>query len=66
MPFVSCEVLSQICKLFDISPCVLFTPKSHLLYDEHTNYLKEIIRILPKFTVNRLKELYNYLVMLDE
>ena len=41
--FVSCEVISLLCKLFNVAPSVLFTPKPHILQQEHTNYQKEII-----------------------
>lgn len=64
--FVSCDVLTQICNLFKVSPSVLFTPKPHILYEEHMNYVKKITELLPSFKTNKLKDLYNCLVVIDK
>lgn len=64
--FVSSNVISQICKLFEIGPSVLFTPKPHILYEEHINYSKEIKKLLPGLKTERLKEIYNFLVVMNK
>ena len=64
--FVSCEVISLLCKLFNVAPSVLFTPKPHILQQEHTNYQKEIIQLLPALKTDRLKELYNFLLVMNK
>lgn len=63
--FVSCKVIAQLCDIFGVAPNVLFTPKLHILYEEHINYKKEIIKLLPGLKEDRLKELYNFLVIMN-
>ncbi len=64
--FVSGEVISQLCNLFNVSPSVLFTPRPHILYEEHKNYIKEITMLLPSFKTDRLKEIFNFLTILNK
>lgn len=64
--FVSGDVISQLCNLFGVAPSVLFTPKPHILYDEHMDYLKEINKLLPEFRTERLKEIYNVLCVMNK
>lgn len=64
--FVSGELISQLCNLFGVAPSVLFTPKPQILYEEHTNYIKEIQTLLPGFNSNRLKEIYNILLVMKK
>lgn len=64
--FVSGEVIAQLCNLFEISPCTLFTTKPEILYDEHINYKNEIMKLLSSFKSNKLKEIYNILLVMDK
>ena len=64
--FVSCEKISKICNLFKISPNVLFTPTPHLLFDEKINYIEEITNLLPSIKSERLKELFNFIVIMNK
>lgn len=64
--FASSKVISLMCDVFDISPSVLFTPKPHILYEEHINYTREITKLLPSFKSDRLKEIYNFLVVMNK
>ena len=60
--FVSSETLSKLCAHFDVAPCVFFTPKIEVLLDEHVNYTKEINALLPAFSIEKLKEIYNQMM----
>ncbi len=62
--FVSCEVISKLCNLFKIEPSVLFTPRPHILYEEHQNYISKIKSLLPKFNSKKLEEIYNILLIM--
>lgn len=64
--FVSAEVIAQLCNVFNISPNVLFTQNPHLLHEEHKNYVEEIIKLLPGFKTERLKEIYNILNIINK
>lgn len=64
--FVSCEAISQFCKFFNVAPSVLFTPKPQILYDEHINYKKKITELLSGFSADRLKEIYNILIIMNK
>ena len=64
--FVSCGVISDICNLFNISPSVLFTEKPHILREEHIDYIEQIIKLLPEFKTDRLKEIYNILLVMNK
>jgi len=64
--FVSCEVISQLCNIFDVAPSVFFTPKPHIMIEEHMNYTNEIVKLLPGLKTDRLKEIYNFLVVMNK
>ena len=64
--FVSSDVISQLCDLFNIAPSVLFTPKPQILYEEHINYKKEITKLLSCFNTEKLKEIYDILLVLKK
>lgn len=64
--FVSSEVISKLRNLFNIAPSVLFTSKPHILYEEHINYSKEITKLLPGFKTEQLKDIYNFLVVMNK
>jgi len=61
--FVSAEVIAKLCNIFYVAPNVLFTPKPHILIDEHADYEKKIIKLLPGVKTDRLKDVYNFIVL---
>ena len=64
--FVSSDVISQLCNLFNIAPNVLFTPRPQILYEEHINYKQEILKLLVGFGSEQLKEIYDILLVLKK
>lgn len=64
--FVSSEVISQMCNLFQVAPSVLFTPRPHILHKEYINYKNEIIKLLPALKTDRLRELFNFLTVMNK
>lgn len=64
--FVSADVMARLCEGFKIAPCVLFTPKPQVMLDEHINYEKEIARMLPGFSQEKLHEIYNILLVMKK
>ncbi|MDE6138479.1 MAG: helix-turn-helix domain-containing protein [Candidatus Gastranaerophilales bacterium] len=64
--FVSADVMSRLCEAFNVAPSVLFTPKPRVILDEHINYEKEIARLLPGFSQEKLHEIYNILLVMKK
>ena len=64
--FISSEVLAKLCQYFDVSPAVFFTPNPQYSFDEHINYSKEIIGLLPTFSQEKLQEIYNILLVMKK
>lgn len=64
--FISSEVLCKLCEHFDVAPSVFFTPKPEFTFDEHINYAKEIKRLLPSFSAEKLHEIYNILLVMKK
>lgn len=64
--FISSEVLSKLCEHFDVAPSVFFTPKPQFMLDEHIKYSKEIARLLPSFSAEKLHEIYNILLVMKK
>lgn len=64
--FISSEVLGKLCEHFDVAPSVFFTPKPEFMFDKHINYAKEIKRLLPSFSAEKLHEIYNILLVMKK
>lgn len=64
--FVSADVLARLSEGFNVAPYVLFTPKPQIMLDEHINYKKEIARMLPGFSQEKLHEIYNILLVMKK
>ena len=62
--FVSSDVITLLCNLFDVAPNVLFTPKPQILQEEHIKYKQEIIKLLAGFNSKKLKEIYDIMLVL--
>lgn len=64
--FVSSEVLAKLSEHFGVAPAVFFTPKPQFMQEDHINYSKEIIRLLPSFSAEKLHEIYNILLVMKK
>lgn len=64
--FVSADVLSNICNCFNIEPSVLFSKKIEYPSNEQVNYINEIKRMLPSFSAEKLREIFNILLALKK
>ncbi len=64
--FISADVLSKFCNYFNVEPSVFFSKKINYLSDESINYITEIKRLLPSFTEEKLREIYNIILVLNK
>lgn len=64
--FVTSKLLAKIVNFFQVAPYVLFTPKPQIMLDEHINYKKEIARMLPGFSQEKLHKIYNILLVMKK
>jgi len=62
--FISCEVLMKLCNFFEIEPFLLFLPKININSENYTDYNSKIMALLPKFSTEKLNEIYNILLIL--
>ncbi len=64
--FVTGKLLAKLCNYFNVAPSVLFTPKPQIMLDKHIDYSKEIIRMLPGYSAEKLHELYNIMLVMKK
>lgn len=64
--FVSSELLTKLCDYFDVAPAVFFTQKPEIMIDKHINLIKEIVRLLPAFSTEKLSEILNILLVMKK
>lgn len=64
--FVSCEVLARLSKFFNVTPSYFFNQRVKVLTKDDKNYINEIKKLLPNFSPQKLREIYNILTVLDK
>lgn len=64
--FVSCEVLTSLSHLFNVSPAFFFNNKVKIINEDDLNYINEIKKMLPNFSTAKLREIYNILNAMDK
>lgn len=64
--FVTSKLLAKLCNYFNVAPSVMFTQKPQIMCDKHINYSKEIIKLLPSFSADKLQEIYNILLIMKK
>ncbi len=64
--FVSADVLADFCNYFNVEPKIFLSKNINYLSDEAVNYINEIKRILPSFSNEKLREIYNILLAMNK
>lgn len=64
--FISSDVLANLCNYFNVEPSVLFSKKIEYPSTEQVNYINEIKRMLPSFSAEKLREIFNILLALKK
>ena len=64
--FVSAETLSKLCEYFGVAPAFFFMKNPQIMYDENKDFVKEIISILPTLSKERLKDLYEIMLLFQK
>lgn len=64
--FISADVFASFCNFFNKEPTVFFSKRIEYPSDEQVQYISEIKRILPGFSSEKLREIYNILLALDK
>ncbi len=62
--FISCEVLEKLANYFDVDPSIFFIKKVNLYDPNQQEYYNEIKRLLRSFKSDKLKKIYNILLVL--
>ncbi len=62
--FISCEVLTKLSNFFNVHPSIFFLPKVRIYDTNKLNYINEIKPLLSSFSQEKLKEIYNILVVM--
>lgn len=62
--FISCEVLARLSKVFEVNPSIFFTPKVKMYDEDELKYIHEIKQLLPLFNSEKLKTIYNILLVI--
>ena len=62
--FVSSEVLAKLSNFFEVSPAYFFTQKSRIINSVKSDYKQEIKRLLPLFSQEKCKTIYDVLLVL--
>lgn len=62
--FISCEVLEKLANYFDVDPSIFFIKKVNIYDPNEQEYYGEIKRLLRSFKSDKLKKIYNILLVL--
>lgn len=62
--FISCEVLEKLANYFDVDPSIFFIKKVNLYDPNQQEYYSKIKRLLRSFKSDKLKKIYNILLVL--
>ena len=64
--FISAEVLAKLCNFFEVEPTIFFRKKVRILSEEDLDYIDKIKCLLPSFSSEKLREIYNILLALKQ
>ncbi len=64
--FVSSKVLAALSNFFNVTPSFLLSPKVKVFTEADINYINEIKRLLPDFSSDKLREIFNILNVMDK
>lgn len=62
--FISCEVLEKLANYFDVDPSIFFIKKTNIYDPNQQEYYSKIKRLLRSFKSDKLKKIYNILLVL--
>ena len=62
--FISCEVLEKLANYFDVDPSIFFIKKVNIYDPNQQEYYSKIKRLLRSFKSDKLKKIYNILLIL--
>ncbi len=62
--FISCEVLEKLSNYFEVDPSLFFIKKVNIYNPDEQEYYSEIKRLLRSFKPDKLKKIYNLLLVL--
>lgn len=61
--FISSEKLADLCNFFKLDPSIFFNNHINSLSEKDINYISEIKRLLPLLSSNKLKEIYEIVLV---
>ena len=64
--FVTVSLLEKMCDFFEVSPAFFFTSHIQISEKDHKEYIDLIKQSLPTFSVSKLKEIYNILLIMQK
>lgn len=64
--FVTSETFAKLCDVFDVHPSVLLSARPCHILKEHVDYIKNINQLLQTFTIDKLKNAYEILSVLNK
>lgn len=62
--FISCEVLEKLANYFEVDPSIFFINKVNVYNPNEQEYYNDIKRLLRSFKSDKLKKIYNMLLVL--
>lgn len=62
--FISCEVLEKLSNYFEVDPSIFFIKKVNIYDFNEKEYYNKIKNLLRSFKSNKLKKIYNMLLIL--
>lgn len=62
--FIFCEVLEKLANYFDVDPSIFFIKKTNIYDPNQQEYYSKIKRLLRSFKSDKLKKIYNILLIL--
>lgn len=64
--FVTSETFSKLCNIFEVHPNVLLSTRPTHILKEHKEYVDEINHLLQTFSVEKIKNAYNILNVMNK
>lgn len=64
--FLSCNLLVKLCNFFDVDSSYFFNNNIKYLTEDNLNCINEIKLLLPNFNSDKLKEIYNILLVMQK
>lgn len=64
--FVSSNALAKLSNFFEIDPYIFFTKNIRYQTKEDLDYIYEIRKMLPGFKTGKLRQIYNFLIILNK